>query len=680
MIQRPLEHLPPFEKALTDIVLADAPNPAAIETAKAPFRIGFEGAFGDVHVSPRQLSADLLSHMICIDGIVTSCSLVRPKLVKSVHFCEKKQIFYAQDYRDAITSYNEVPTSNAYPTEDFEGNALASEYGLSIYRDHQIVTLQEMPEKAPPGQLPRGIDIVLADDLVDAVKPGDRVQAVGVYRALAPAAGQQIPAYFKVVVVGNNVRKLFKDIDEERGIEAADMEVIRRLSKRRDIFPLLARSLAPSIHGHEHIKKALLLLLLGGVEKNLENGTHIRGDINILLIGDPSTAKSQLLRFIMCVAPLAISTTGRGASGVGLTAAVTFDKETGDRRLEAGAMVLADRGVICVDEFDKMSDEDRVAIHEVMEQQTVTISKAGIHASLNARCSMIAAANPILGQYKESLSPQENIRLPDSLLSRFDLTFIVLDTIDPVRDRQISSHVLKMHRYLPPGVDIGTPLTEEHVARERENLESLDNANDVFIRYANNRHQSTDVNDSDASSNDELDDGEDYSDAHNLIVALPFVKKYLNVAKSTFKPVLTKVACDYISDAYAEFRQTKSSNAATAGSKTSKTFPVTARTLETLIRLASAHAKLRFSNRVEKKDAIVAKQLIEFCLYKEVKSKRVAKKKPKINIEEDKEDDNSSGSEAESHIQDFNEESKRSASTTSKMSVDSIVKGSFFCI
>jgi DNA replication licensing factor MCM3 len=468
LLKQPTDFLPAFNKGLLDrITTLRDHQKHAIEGKE--YKVGFSGSFGDHHVNPRTLRANHLNLMISLEGIVTRCSLVRPKMLKSVHYSPKNDNWVYRMYRDATTASHLPPTSAVTPQVDDEGNPLQTEFGLCEFRDQQRISIQEMPERAPAGQLPRSTDVILDDDLVDKCKPGDRIQLVGVYRSLGGGTGggfkwvESLPCPMllnspRTVILANNINILSSKIGSgiaQTPLTDGDVRQINKLAKRKDIVSLLTQSLAPSIFGHDFIKRAILLMLLGGAEKNLENGAHIRGDINILMVGDPSTAKSQLLRFVLGTAPLAIATTGRGSSGVGLTAAVTTDKETGERRLEAGAMVLADRGVVCIDEFDKMSDIDRVAIHEVMEQQTVTIAKAGIHTSLNARCSVIAAANPIYGQYDVHKDPHKNIALPDSLLSRFDLLFVVTDDIDEQRDRMISEHVLRMHRYLPPGVEEG---------------------------------------------------------------------------------------------------------------------------------------------------------------------------------------------------------------------------------
>ena len=680
LLQQPIDYLPTFEKALKAAV-QDYNEPIfGFDIQGVRFHIGLEGSFGELHTNPRHLSSRLLSHMICLDGIVTSCSLVRPKLLKSVHYSESLKTFLVKEYWDAtMLNGMQMPGSTAYPTEGDDKQKLTSEFGLSQYRDYQTISIQEMPEKAPAGQLPRSIDVIVDDDLVDRVKPGDRAQIVGVYKSLATAFNGQVPSTFRAVIVANSVRQLNRDAVAPQ-LSPGDVQQIRSLSRRSDIFELISRSLAPSIYGHEYVKKAVGLMLLGGVERNISNSnsssaqsgeselstsTHIRGDINLMLVGDPSTAKSQMLRFVLGIAPLAIATTGRGSSGVGLTAAVTSDKETGERRLEAGAMVLADRGIVCIDEFDKMSDTDRVAIHEVMEQQTVTIAKAGIHASLNARCSVLAAANPIWGQYRETASPQENIRLPDSLLSRFDLLFIILDRNTPEHDRHISHHVLKMHRYIPPGLPEGSPIPDNALFDSEDDDEELNSTGmnsagdsaSIFQRRYNNTPE------------DENNDDNPTDDQQQLLT-IQFIKKYLHYARTSCKPVLTKAAADLIVTAYAEFRQKKvqaemsnessvinnnnnsnnntnnnnNNNSRNGGiiSSTAKTFPVTPRTLETLIRLATAHAKARLSSKVEKKDARVAQELIEFCLYQEVKKKPSKKLK---KIEKDDDDDESSNDE-----------------------------------
>ena len=469
-----------------------------------------------------------------------------------------------------------------------------------------------MPERAPAGQLPRSVDVLMDDDMVDRVKPGDRIQLVGIFRSLGNRNAGSGSAIFRTLILANNVVLLSSKAGggiAQATITDQDVRHINSMSKKSEVFDLLSQSLAPSIYGHDFIKKAIFLMLLGGMEKNLPNGTHLRGDINILMVGDPSTAKSQLLRFVLNTAPLAIATTGRGSSGVGLTAAVTSDKETGERRLEAGAMVLGDRGVVCIDEFDKMSDVDRVAIHEVMEQQTVTIAKAGIHTSLNARCSVIAAANPIFGQYDSNKDPHKNIALPDSLLSRFDLLFIVIDDVNDQRDRSIADHVLRAHTYRPPGTEEGAPIREQANQMLGVGIQEDENADQktstVFEKYNPVLHSGFSFQSADRRRRKKQE----------VPVSMAFLKKYIQYAKSRCKPVLTKEASGYVVNAYASLR-----NDGIDADKR-RTSPMTARTLETLIRLSTAHAKGRLSSRVEEKDAIVAEEILKFALFKVVPTK-----------------------------------------------------------
>ncbi|XP_077126532.1 maternal DNA replication licensing factor mcm3 isoform X5 [Ranitomeya variabilis] len=525
--------------------------------------------------------------------------------MRSVHYCPATKKTLERKYTD-LTTLEAFPSTAIYPTKDEENNPLETEYGLSTYRDHQTLSIQEMPERAPAGQLPRSVDIIADDDLVDKCKPGDRVQIVGVYRCLPSKQGGFTSGTFRTILLANNVKPMSKEIAPT--FSADDVAKIKKFCKvhSKDIFDQLSKSLAPSIHGHDYIKKAILCMLLGGNEKVLENGTRIRGDINVLLIGDPSVAKSQLLRYVLHTAPRAIPTTGRGSSGVGLTAAVTTDQETGERRLEAGAMVLADRGVVCIDEFDKMSDMDRTAIHEVMEQGRVTIAKAGIQARLNARCSVLAAANPVYGRYDQYRTPMENIGLQDSLLSRFDLLFIVLDQMDADNDREIADHVLRIHRYRTPGEQDGYAMP-------------LGCSVEIF---ATDDPNATDVTDQELQiyeKHDTLLHGPRKN--KSKIVSMEFIRKYIHVAK-LLKPVLTSEAADHISQEYAKLRSHDEIN-----NDRARTMPVTARALETMIRLATAHAKVRMSKTIDRQDAEMALELVQFAYFKKIlpKEKKVEK-------------------------------------------------------
>uniref|UniRef100_A0A915M314 DNA replication licensing factor MCM3 n=1 Tax=Meloidogyne javanica TaxID=6303 RepID=A0A915M314_MELJA len=563
-----------FEHALKEIVSKLDPDYAK----EKDFCIGFEGSFADRHLNPRTLKSSFLGNLVCCEGIVTRCSLVRPKIVKSSHFCPATKKIMEKKYTD-FTSYEAIPTSNAYPKEDENKNPLETEFGKC-----------ELPESAPPGSLPRNIDIIADEDLADRCKPGDRIQVIGLFRVL-PNKQAGIS-----VLIANNVQLMSKDL--LLNFEPEDIKQIRKMSRHKDIFELLARSLAPSIYGHDEVKKAVLCLLLGGCEKILENGTRLRGDINILLIGDPSVAKSQILRYVIHAAPRVVATTGRGSSGVGLTAAVLHDPDTGERKLEAGAMVLADRGIVCIDEFDKMTDIDRTTIHEVMEQGRISISKAGIQAKLNARCSVLAAANPVFGRYNLYKNPMENIGMQDSLLSRFDLIFVMLDEHDVERDRMLAESVLKLHRYRAQGESDGAvqPMGTTLENRTTFNTDgSSENSKEI---YEKNREWTA-------------------MEEREKILSTHFIRKYIYMAKE-LKPVLSEEASTFISERYTELR-----SADMGRTDMERTMPVTARQLETLIRLSTAIAKSRLAKIIELKDAKKAYELLYFACFKEKSKERL---------------------------------------------------------
>ena len=628
VLKSPLKIIPLMERRIDEIAKtfkSEKEQSNTIQTQKEEkLHLNLQGMLGTHLVSPRGLTADLTNQYVGVQGIVTRISQVRSKLVYSVHYCEETKKGNIKEYNDQMKIQESSNTygqpingnfeigkasgfmNNAIPTRDINHNPLTLEYGHSKFKDNQTILLQEPPERTPIGQLPRAIEVVLEGDLVDKVKPGDRIQVNGIFKTISTMS-TNTNGSVKTVLIGTNVQELNNDVQQNE-FTGEDLKRIKELAKQKDVFDVLANSIAPGIYGHQNIKKALVLQLLGGNETNLEDGTHLRGDINILMIGDPSTAKSQFLRYMLNVAPNAINTTGKGSTGVGLTAAVVVDKDIGERHLEAGAMVLGDRGIVCIDEFDKMNEVDRVAIHEVMEQQTVTIAKAGIHVSLNARCSVLAAANPIYGQYLPDVSASRNIGFPDSLLSRFDLCFVVLDEHSSELDRKISERVIDNHMYTIDATKFGDE-SEDKVIEPEIKLEENKKTTMYEKKNPNSR-----------------------KDNKNILTR-DFLRKYIHYAKSKINPTLTKEATEYISTSWSKLREMSIED-----DNKRKVIPVTVRTLESLIRLSTAFAKARLSQKVEKKDAEQAFVLLLNTIFQGNEEKE-DEEDNKMDLVEEEEDD-----------------------------------------
>lgn len=405
----------------------------------------FRPLSGDNVLAVREVRGAHLGKLITVRGIVTRVTDVKPLLQVNAYTCD---VCGAEIFQD-VDARKLTPLVDCISDEcEANGNRgkLHSQTRASKFIPYQDCKIQEAADQVPVGHIPRSMSIHLYGSQTRKVSPGDIIHVGGIFLPIpyegfkAMRLGLLTDSYLEA----HHIHQLKKQY-EAMELTPKIIEQLAELKADPALYAKLASSIAPEIFGHEDVKKALLLLLVGGVTKSVGDGMKIRGDLNVCLMGDPGVAKSQLLKYISKVAPRGIYTTGRGSSGVGLTAAVIRDPVSDEFVLEGGALVLADNGIACIDEFDKMDESDRTAIHEVMEQQTISISKAGITTTLNARTSILAAANPLYGRYNPKISPVDNINLPAALLSRFDLLFLILDTPSRDDDERLAQHVTYVH-------------------------------------------------------------------------------------------------------------------------------------------------------------------------------------------------------------------------------------------
>lgn len=511
--------------------------------------------------SIRNIRSEHINKFISIDGIVRRVTEVRPRLVVGAFRCAKGHITRkVQDY-------------GTYSEPDMCGNAECTQkklelvQSLSTFIDSQKLRIQETPEGLRGGEQPQNIDIDCVDDICGSVTPGDRVIINGILRSVQRMQNGQKSTVFDLYIECNSIEISIKEF-EEVSISEEDEAVIKDMATDPAIYGKIARSIAPTIYGNDDVKEAIALQLFGGIAKEMPDGSTLRGDIHVLLVGDPGIAKSQLLRYVIKLAPRGVYTSGKSASSAGLTAAAVKDDMEGGRwTLEAGALVLADKGMAAVDEMDKMQKEDRSSLHEAMEQQSISVAKAGISATLRTRCSLLGAANPKLGRFDEYANISEQINMPPSLLSRFDLIFIMKDQPNETRDLNIAKHILKAHS-----------AGEEIMRHQKYPIKGADD--EYFAELLK---------------------------PVSAEIEAELLRKYLAYAKRTCFPIITEEAKNTLVEYYRKLRSV-------AYESSDKPVPVTARQLEALVRLAEASARVRLADEVSMEDVARVIKIVDACL------------------------------------------------------------------
>ena len=446
LIEKPEEVIKASQKAIKNI-----------DTTRknADLQVRFENLTNNIPL--RELRSKYIGKFVAVDGIIRKTNEIRPRIINAMFECR------------SCMRLHEVPQKSNMISEpalcnDCGGRSFRLLQEESEFLDTQTTKLQEPLENLSGGEQPRQINVVLEDDLVDNVTPGDIIRITGTLKTVR----DEKTKLFKNYIYCNYIEALEQEF-EELQISEEDEEKIKELAKDPDVYNKIINSTAPSIQGYREVKEAIALQLFGGVAKELEDKTRIRGDVHILIVGDPGIGKSQMLKYVSKLAPRGIYTSGKGTSGVGLTAAAVKD-DLGGWSLEAGALVLGDRGNVCVDELDKMRSEDRSAIHEALEQQTISIAKAGIMATLNSRCAMLAAANPKFGRFDRYKSIAEQINLPSPILSRFDLIFVVEDKPNAEKDKKLAKHILNIHKNAEIPFEIDPELLRKYIAYARKQV------------------------------------------------------------------------------------------------------------------------------------------------------------------------------------------------------------------